>query len=61
MALPGGQVLISEAFVRSRGLSDEALAFVLGHEMAHSILEHERQTLHFARMLLPRKRPANPS
>lgn len=54
MALPGGQVLISETFVNSRKFSDEALAFVLGHEMSHSILEHERQTLHFARMLLPR-------
>jgi Zn-dependent protease with chaperone function len=54
MALPGGQVFISESFVRSRRLGDEALAFVLGHEMSHSILEHERQTLHFAHMLLPR-------
>lgn len=52
MALPGGHVLVSEAFILQRALSDEALAFVLAHEMAHSILEHERQTLHFARMLL---------
>ncbi len=57
MTLPGGQVLISEAFVDSYHLNDEALAFVLAHEMAHSILEHERQTLHFARMLLPREVP----
>jgi len=57
MALPGGQVLVSEEFIDSRALSDEALAFVLAHEMAHSILEHERQTLHFARMLLPRDVP----
>jgi hypothetical protein len=34
-----------------------ALAFVLAHEMAHSILEHERQALTFARMLLPRDVP----
>lgn len=54
MALPDGQVLISEVFTRSRDLCDEALAFVIAHEMAHSILEHERQSLHFARMLLPR-------
>lgn len=52
MALPGGQVLISEAFVHAHDLHDAPLAFVLAHEMAHSILEHERQTLHFARMLL---------
>ncbi len=54
MAMPNGQVLISETFVDQRLLSDEALAFVLAHEMAHSILEHERQALTFARMLLPK-------
>lgn len=54
MALPGGQVVISETFINERTPSDEALAFVLAHEMAHSILEHERQALTFARMLLPR-------
>ena len=59
VALPGGEVLISESFVQARGLDDEALAFVLGHEMAHSILEHERQTLHMAHMLLPRNVPRN--
>lgn len=53
MALPGGQVLVSEAFVQASAPDEETLAFVLAHEMAHSILEHERQTLHFARMLLP--------
>jgi predicted Zn-dependent protease len=57
MALPGGQVLISETFIAAHALGDEALAFVLAHEMAHSILEHERQTLHFARLLLPRDVP----
>jgi Zn-dependent protease with chaperone function len=57
MALPGGQVLISEAFIRSSAPDDESLAFVLAHEMAHSILEHERQALHFARLLLPRDVP----
>lgn len=55
LALPGGQVVIGEPFIDQRSLGDEALAFVLAHEMAHSILEHERQTLTFARMLLPRQ------
>lgn len=54
IALPGGQVVISEAFIDRYSLSDEALAFVLAHEMSHVILEHERQALTFARMLLPR-------
>lgn len=57
LALPGGQVVVSEAFIDERGLGDEALAFVLAHEMAHSILEHERQALTFARLLLPRDVP----
>lgn len=53
-ALPEGQVVVSEALIEDRGLSDEALAFVLAHEMAHSILEHERQLLTAGRLLLPR-------
>lgn len=57
VALPGGQVLVSESFIDRRALTDEALAFVLAHEMAHSLLEHERQALTFARLLLPRDVP----
>jgi Zn-dependent protease with chaperone function len=57
LAMPGGQVIVSEAFIDRRALSDEMLAFVLAHEIAHSILEHERQALTFARMLLPRQVP----
>ena len=57
MAMPGGQVIVSEAFVERRAPHDEALAFVLAHELAHSLLEHERQALTFARLLLPRDVP----
>jgi predicted Zn-dependent protease len=57
LALPGGQVLISEHFIDRQAPTDEALAFVLAHEMAHSVLEHERQALTFARLLLPRQVP----
>jgi len=57
LALPAGQVVVSESFIDRRALSDEALAFVLAHEMAHCILEHERQALTFARLLLPRDVP----
>jgi len=56
-ALPGGHVIVSESFIEQRALSDDALAFVLAHEMAHSLLEHERQALTFARLLLPRDVP----
>ncbi|MBK6715134.1 MAG: M48 family metalloprotease [Burkholderiales bacterium] len=55
-ALPGGQVIIGETFADQLG-SEATLAFVLAHEMAHSILEHERQALTFARQLLPREVP----
>jgi len=55
LAIPGGQVVVSETFVDHRLGSDEELAFVLAHEMAHSILEHERQVLSYARLLLPRQ------
>lgn len=54
LAMPDGHVIVSEAFIDRRLSSDESLAFVLAHEMAHSILEHERQALTYARLLLPR-------
>ncbi len=54
LAMAGGQVLISEFFVEQRLKTDDVLAFVLAHEMAHSILEHERQALTYAGLLLPR-------
>ena len=54
MALPAGRILVSEPFIERIAPSDETLAFVLAHEMAHIILEHERQILSFAYMLLPR-------
>ena len=56
VSFPGGQVVVSEDFVAGGVTSegDEALAFVLAHEMAHCVLEHERQALTVARMLLPR-------
>lgn len=57
MAVPNGQLVIGEPFVDERLATDEALAFVLAHEMAHSILEHERQALSFARLLLPAQVP----
>lgn len=57
LALPDGSVLVSEAFVREAERSDAELAFILAHEMAHGVLEHERQALTFARTLLPRDVP----
>lgn len=55
MALPGGLLIVGQPFLDRATDSDEELAFVLAHEMAHSILEHERQALSYARLLLPRQ------
>ena len=55
MALPGGLLIVGQPFLDRATDNDEELAFVLAHEMAHSILEHERQALSYARLLLPRQ------
>jgi len=54
-ALPNGRLAISESFMDQQLPTDETLAFVLAHEMTHSILEHERQALTYAELLLPRQ------
>jgi predicted Zn-dependent protease len=53
-AVPDGTLVLSEAFVRERQLDEAQLAFVLAHEVAHVLLEHERQTLTAALSMLPR-------
>ena len=57
ISAPDGTLVLSEAFVRSRHLSDAQLAFVLAHEASHVLLEHERQALTAALALLPRNVP----
>jgi predicted Zn-dependent protease len=56
-AIPGGDVLLSEPFVEAHAPDDAQLAFVLAHELAHVLLQHERQTLTAALSLLPRAVP----
>lgn len=56
-ATPDGSIVLSEAFVRHEALDAPQLAFVLSHEVAHVLLEHERQTLTTALALLPRNVP----
>lgn len=54
-AFPGGQIVISEGLIDSLSLSEGQLAFVLAHEVAHVLLQHERQTLAVAEaMIQPR-------
>ncbi len=48
-----GSIVLSEAFVSRLELEDAELAFVLAHEAAHILLQHERQTLTSAMALMP--------
>lgn len=45
LSFPDGTIVISEAFITRRQLAREQVAFVLAHEAAHVLLQHERQTL----------------
>jgi len=42
LAMPGGKVLVSADFVRSRALTDGELAYLLAHEIGHVLAEHTR-------------------
>jgi predicted Zn-dependent protease len=53
-AAPDGTLVLSEDFVRRRHIDGAQLAFVLAHELAHVLLEHERQALTAALAILPR-------
>ena len=46
--------MLSESFVRHRELTESQVAFVLAHEIAHVMHQHERQLLTAALALLPR-------
>lgn len=53
MSFPDGTIVISEPFIRRMGLGEEQMAFVLAHEAAHVLLQHERQTLTSMLALMP--------
>jgi len=42
-AMAGGKLLVGEAFIKSISPSDDELAYLLAHEMAHVIAEHTRE------------------
>ncbi|MBX3605419.1 MAG: M48 family metalloprotease [Piscinibacter sp.] len=56
-SLPGGRVVLGEPFVRARALPEAQIAFVLAHEIAHVLHQHERHLLTAALALLPRDVP----
>ena len=47
--MAGGKLLIGEEFILTLALSDEELAYLLAHEMAHVLAEHTREFATYAR------------
>lgn len=43
MAMSGGKLLVSADFITRLGLTDDELAYLLAHEMAHVLAEHTRE------------------
>jgi len=53
LSFPDGTIVISEVFIKREQLAAEQVAFVLAHEAAHVLLQHERQTLTSMLALIP--------
>ena len=47
LSLPGGVVLVSEDMITSLALDETELAFILSHEVAHVLMQHEAEALEF--------------
>jgi predicted Zn-dependent protease len=43
MAMPGGKLLVSADFIARLALTDDELAYLLAHEIAHVVAEHTRE------------------
>jgi predicted Zn-dependent protease len=51
LCMPGGKLLIGTHFIRKLALTDGELATLLGHEIAHALADHYRETLTAVRRL----------
>lgn len=49
VAMPGGKLLVSADFIHRLALTDDELAYLLAHEVAHVIAEHSREFVTAAR------------
>jgi predicted Zn-dependent protease len=43
VAMPGGKLLVSADFIKRLALTDDELAYLVAHEMAHVLAEHTRE------------------
>ncbi|HTD91856.1 MAG TPA: M48 family metalloprotease, partial [Burkholderiales bacterium] len=51
-AMAGGKLLVGEEFIAKLELSDDELAYILAHEMAHVLAEHTREFATTARFFV---------
>lgn len=52
LCVPGGRILITTGLLRILPTDDD-LAIVLGHEIAHALNRHGAESMHLQRMLMP--------
>jgi len=60
LSFADGTVVISEVLIADHGLDESQIAFVLAHEAAHILLQHERQTLTSMMALMPSTNERDP-
>ncbi len=53
-SMAGGKLLIGSGFIHKYALTDDELAVVLGHEIAHAVAEHVREQLSEVQLRNPR-------
>lgn len=60
LSFPDGTIVVSESFIGRQALGPAELAFVLAHEVAHVLLQHERQGLTSMLAMIPSRAQRTP-